>query len=75
MGEVTAAHGRIDEMARRLGVDGPDAGAFARGAAAGRLYNSFHYQCRRLLKRDPTDEEFDEFVDMVRGRVDGLSTE
>lgn len=71
MGEVAAASGRIDEMARRLGGDGPDAGAFARGAAAGRLYNSFHYQCRRLLKRDPTDAEFDEFVDMVRGAAAG----
>lgn len=75
MGEVAAAGGRMGELARRLGGDGGDAGAFARGAAAGRLYNSFHYQCRRLLKRDPTDEEFDEFVDMVRGRVAGLSPE
>lgn len=70
MGEVRAASGRVDELARRLGGGGRDAGAFARGAAAGRLYNSFHYQCRRILKRDPTDAEFDEFVDVVR---DGLA--
>lgn len=71
MAEVGAAQGRMDELARRLGGDARDAGAFARGAAAGRLYNSFHYQCRRLLKRDPTDAEFDEFVSAVRGRLAG----
>ena len=73
--EVGDASGRMAELGRRLGEDGgaSDAGAFARGAAAGRLYNSFHYQCRRILKRDPTDEEFDEFVDMVRGRVARLA--
>ena len=74
MDEVGAASGRLAELGRRLGEDGeggaaPRPGAFARGAAAGRLYNSFHYQCRRILGRDPTDEEFDEFVSMVRGRL------
>lgn len=76
MDEVGAASGRLAELGRRLGEDGEDGaaprpGAFARGAAAGRLYNSFHYQCRRILKRDPTDEEFDEFVSIVRGRLAG----
>lgn len=75
MDEVWAASGRMAEMGRRLGEAGADSGpgAFERGAAAGRLYNSFHYQCRRILKRDPTDEEFDEFVGMVRDRVAGLA--
>lgn len=66
--EVCSPPARVCELGRRLGEDGPSPapGAFARGVAAGRLYNSFHYQTRRILKRDPTDEEFDEFVRIVR---------
>ncbi len=36
--------------------------SFAYGIAIGRIYNSFYYQCRRILKRDPTNEEFSEFL-------------
>ena len=43
-----------------------DQNSFAYGIVVGRLYNSFHYQCRRILKRDPTKEEFTEFVDMLK---------
>jgi len=32
--------------------------AFAFGIIIGRLYNSFFYQCRRILKRDPTERVF-----------------
>lgn len=39
--------------------------SFAYGIAVGRLYNSFYYQCRRILKRDPTSDEFSEFVEML----------
>ena len=35
------------------------------GIVAGRLYNSFCYQTRRLLQRDPTEQEFEEFLDVV----------
>jgi len=42
--------------------------SFAYGIAIGRLYNSFYYQCRRILKRSPTDEEFSEFVDILQRR-------
>ena len=43
-----------------------DQHSFAYGIVVGRLYNSFHYQCRRILKHDPTKEEFTEFVDMLK---------
>ena len=36
--------------------------SFGYGIVIGRLYNSFYYQCRRILKRDPTSEEFEEFL-------------
>ena len=40
--------------------------SFAYGLVIGRLYNSFHYQCRRILKRNPTDEEFSEFMTLLK---------
>lgn len=39
---------------------------FAFGIALGRIYNSFHYQTRRILKRNATQEEFGEFLAMLR---------
>jgi hypothetical protein len=39
--------------------------SFGYGIVIGRLYNSFYYQCRRILKRNPTSEEFDEFLDIL----------
>jgi hypothetical protein len=32
----------------------------------GRLYNSFYYQSRRILKRDPTEQEFSDFIELVK---------
>ena len=42
--------------------------SFAYGIIIGRLYNSFYYQCRRILKRNPTQEEFSEFLDILKQR-------
>lgn len=42
--------------------------AFAFGIIIGRLYNSFFYQCRRILKRDPTEQEFLEFLKILKKR-------
>ncbi|HSF28497.1 MAG TPA: hypothetical protein VLA53_05715 [Nitrosopumilaceae archaeon] len=39
--------------------------SFGYGIVVGRLYNSFYYQCRRILKRNPTNEEFLEFLDTL----------
>lgn len=39
--------------------------SFGYGIVIGRLYNSFYYQCRRILKRNPTDEEFIEFLKIL----------
>ncbi len=39
--------------------------SFGYGIAIGRLYNSFYYQCRRILKRNPTREEFLEFLEIL----------
>lgn len=42
--------------------------SFAFGIIIGRLYNSFYYQCRRILKRDPTEQEFSEFLEILKKR-------
>lgn len=42
--------------------------SFELGVVIGRLYNSFYYQSRRILKRDPTKEEFSEFLDILKQR-------
>jgi len=35
-----------------------DSTSFSSGIMIGRLFNSFYYQHRRILKRNPTDNEF-----------------
>jgi hypothetical protein len=53
----------ISKIRRSLGnipVDSQD--DFAFGIAVGRIYNSFHYQTRRSLKRNATEDEFAEFL-------------
>ncbi len=42
--------------------------SFSFGIIIGRLYNSFYYQCRRLLQRDPTKQEFSEFLEILKTR-------
>jgi hypothetical protein len=42
---------------------------FVLGIAIGRIYNSFHYQTRRTLKREATQEEFAEFLDIVSNSI------
>jgi hypothetical protein len=45
---------------------------FAFGIAIGRIYNSFHYQTRRTLKRNATKEEFAEFLELLAKRADTI---
>ncbi len=44
----------------------PDPNSFGYGVMIGRLYNSFYYQSRRILKRDPTEQEFFDFIELVK---------
>ena len=44
------------------------ADSFSVGVVIGRLYNSFYYQSRRILQREPTEEEFLEFLDILKTR-------
>jgi hypothetical protein len=45
-------------------VDNSD--SFALGIVVGRIYNTFFYQSKRILNREPTKQEFKEFLEFVR---------
>ena len=48
---------------KEAGTD--EVNAFGHGIVIGRLYNSFYYQSRRILKRNPSEQEFSEFVQLL----------
>ena len=45
-----------------------DSEAFIFGIVVGRIYNSFHYQSKRILGREPTPKEFEEFVEYLKNK-------
>ncbi len=42
-----------------------DSKSFAMGVIVGRIYNAFYYQSKRILNREPTKDEFEEFLEFV----------
>ena len=46
-----------------------DSISFSSGMMIGRLFNSFYYQHRRILKRSPTDMEFNEFLEFLKKKL------
>ena len=58
----------IKQIVKSLDVLSDNTTSFGFGLVIGRLYNSFYYQSRRILKRDPTQEEFLEFLDILKQR-------
>ncbi|MDH5463317.1 MAG: hypothetical protein OEW49_03315 [Nitrosopumilus sp.] len=40
--------------------------SFVLGIAVGRIYNAFFYQSKRILNREPTKQEFEEFLEFVK---------
>lgn len=63
--EITERSDEIIKIAHSLNDLRNHSDSFACGIAIGRLYNSFFYQCHRILERDPTDEEFMEFLGLL----------
>ncbi len=49
-----------------------DSKSFALGIVVGRIYNSFYYQSKRILNREPTKEEFKEFLKIIKTRKSNL---
>jgi len=56
----------IQNIIHSLGELSHETNAFSYGVVIGRLYNSFYYQCRRILKRSPTEKEFLEFLEILK---------
>ena len=49
-----------------------DSKSFALGIIVGRLYNTFFYQTKRILKRDPTKQEFEDFLKFIENKKSDL---
>ena len=49
-----------------------DSKSFALGIVVGRLYNTFYYQSKRILDREPTKQEFEEFLEFVKNKKSDL---
>ncbi len=61
----------IQELIKSLStID--DSKSFALGIVVGRLYNAFFYQSKRILDREPTKQEFDEFLKFIENKKSDL---
>ena len=49
-----------------------DSKSFALGIIVGRIYNAFYYQSKRILNREPTEEEFKEFLKFMKTQKSNL---
>ena len=59
------------ELAKSLStID--DSKSFVLGIVVGRLYNAFFYQSKRILNREPTKQEFDEFLKFIENKQSDL---
>ncbi len=56
----------IQDVVKSLDKSSSENDIFSYGFVIGRLYNSFYYQCRRILKRNPTKKEFSEFLEIIK---------
>lgn len=64
--EAVASAGEISRIQDSLkAAPGSQKTDFAFGIAVGRIYNSFHYQTRRIIGRNATEEEFSEFLQIL----------
>ncbi len=65
--ETISNKNEIKQLLQSLSSVG-ESKSFVLGIIVGRIYNSFYYQSKRILNREPTDEEFQEFVKFVKSK-------
>lgn len=65
--ETISNKNEIKQLLQSLSSIG-ESKSFVLGIIVGRIYNSFYYQSKRILNREPTDEEFQEFVKLVKSK-------
>jgi hypothetical protein len=63
--ETISNKNEIKQLLQSLSSVG-ESKSFVLGIIVGRIYNSFYYQSKRILNREPTDKEFQEFVKLVK---------
>ena len=69
--ETISNKDEIKQLVKLLS-DIDDSKSFALGIVVGRIYNSFYYQSKRILNREPTKEEFKEFLEFVKTKKSNL---
>ena len=69
--ETISNKDEIKQLVKLLS-DIDDSKSFALGIVVGRIYNSFYYQSKRILNREPTKEEFKEFLEIIKTRISNL---
>ena len=71
--EAVSSAGEIQQIQKSLMViSGSQNVDFAFGIAIGRIYNSFHYQTRRIIGRNATEDEFSEFLQLLSQSADKI---
>ena len=65
--EIKTENPKINTILQEF--DNLDSNALSSGIMIGRLFNSFYYQHRRMLKRNPTDTEFNEFLEFIKKKL------
>ncbi|QUC64031.1 hypothetical protein NsoK4_06165 [Nitrosopumilus sp. K4] len=69
--ETISNKDEIKQLAESLSsID--DSKPFLLGLVVGRLYNAFYYQSKRILNREPTKTEFDEFLKFLKSQKTSL---
>ena len=67
IGEIKSENNKTNQIVDQF--SNFDSISFSSGMMIGRLFNSFYYQHRRILKRSPTDVEFNEFLEFLKNKL------
>jgi len=65
--EIKTENPKINTIIQEF--DNLDSTALSSGIMIGRLFNSFYYQHRRILKRSPNKIEFEEFIEFLKNQL------
>ncbi len=69
--EIISNKDEIKQLVQSLSnID--DSKSFALGIIVGRIYNAFYYQSKRILNREPTKDEFKEFLEIIKTKKSNL---
>ena len=66
--EIKTENPKINTIIQEF--DNLDSTTLSTGIVIGRLFNSFYYQHRRILKRSPDETEFNEFIEFLKNQLD-----